>query len=64
MPPKPLAGPLPLKGAIRSMISMAPTPNDSAYVPGTPEVPQAEPLLPILKTGKIPALRQFWTVAW
>src|SRR5918992_1432658 len=53
--PSQIAGPLLENDAIWSLMSVAPTPNDSGKLPGEPTVSRPGPLLPFAKAGKMPA---------
>src|SRR3990172_4955126 len=53
--------PWPLKKAMSSRRSVAPTAKDSAYVPGLRTLPGSGPSLPAANAGKIPAARKAWT---
>src|SRR5262249_50151325 len=44
-----------------TLVSSAPVPQDSGNEAGEPTVPAPGPLLPLEKSGKIPALTQFCT---
>jgi len=48
-------GPRPLKLAMTSLISVAPTPNDSGFCPGLAALPTPGPKPPAAKSGKIPS---------